>query len=330
MMFVRVKDHKEDAITKFESYLNENNFKFSRAGYDQFVIDSLYYKTIFELYPNYEYVEVSSYKLVSRVNHPKDRVISIRNIKIGGNSPLFICAGPCAVEDNESLKTIAQAVKRSGARGLRGGAFKPRTSPYAFQGIGREGLRFLNQCASSHSLLSVSEITSVAEIEYFKENIDIIQVGARNMQNFELLKALGKTNKTILLKRGFGNTIEELLNSAEYIASNGNINIILCERGIRTFESMTRNTLDLSSVAILKRLTNLPVIVDPSHALGNKELVKDLLASIVVAGCDGLLLEVHQDPAKAISDGNQSLNLKEFDEAVNNLKLLSYYIKRDI
>ncbi|MGM9859015.1 MAG: N-acetylneuraminate synthase family protein [Bacilli bacterium] len=330
MMFIRVKDTKSEAYIEFENFLKANNFKYSKASYDQFIVDSLYYKNIYKEFPKYEYAELSSYKLISRVNHPLDLVINVRSTKIGGNSPLFIAASPCVSDDNEILTTIALSSKRSGARGLHGGTYKSKNSNLITHGISRDNLKLFNQCSSKNSLLSIVEISSVNEVDFFKDNVDIIQVGTRNMQNFELLKALGKIKNPILLKRGFGNTIDELLKSADYIVANGNPNVILCECGIRTFEEMTNETLDLSAVVLLKRLTNLPVFVDPTDSLGDKELIKDTLASIVVTGCDGIILNVNNYSLNVLPEEHVSLNLKEFQEAITNLKLLSYYIKREI
>ena len=330
MMFIRVKDTKSEACIEFEKFLKINNFKYSKASYDQFIVDSIYYKNIYNAYPKYEYADLSSHKLVSRVNNPLDKVINVRSIRIGGNSPLFIAASPCVIDDNEILNSITTSCKHSGARGLHGGSYKTKNSNNFTQGIGKENLKLFNQCSSRNSLLSIAEISSINEVDYYKDNIDIIEVGPKNMQNFDLLKALGKVKNPILLKRGFGNTIEEFLMSAEYIAYNGNSNIILCECGIRTFESMTNETLDLSSVILLKRLTNLPIFVDASEALGDKELVKDMLASIIVAGSDGIILNVNNYSLDVTAKEHNSLNLKEFQDIITNLKLLSYYIKREI
>lgn len=252
------------------------------------------------------------YKKANRKFHPDNTVISFDDGQKIGDGSLCIMAGPCSVESEEQLNGIAEKVKKSGATFLRGGAFKPRTSPYAFQGLKAEGLDLLKEARRVTGLPIVTEIMRVSHIDMF-ENVDVIQVGARNMQNFELLKELGKIDKPILLKRGLAATIEEFLMSAEYIMAGGNNKVILCERGIRTYETATRNTLDISAVPILKKLTHLPIIVDPSHASGKSWLVEPLAMSAVAAGADGLMIEVHNDPPHALSDGAQSLTPEQFD-----------------
>ncbi len=251
------------------------------------------------------------YKKANRAFHPQDTVITVGNSKIGDGN-LSLIAGPCSVESKEQITGIAKAVKESGATFLRGGAFKPRTSPYAFQGLRDEGIELLLEAKKETGLPIVTEIMSVSHLDLF-ENVDVIQVGARNMQNFELLKALGKTDKPILLKRGLANTVEETLMSAEYIMSQGNDRVILCERGVRTFETYTRNTLDISAIPIFKKLSHLPVVVDPSHSGGIAWLVEPLCLAAVAAGADGLIVEVHNDPAHALCDGAQSITPKMFD-----------------
>ena len=252
------------------------------------------------------------YKKANRKFHPEDSAIKINDsVTIGGGS-LHIMAGPCSVESEAQIISVAQDIKASGATLLRGGAFKPRTSPYAFQGLKAEGLDLLKTARKATGLPIVTEIMRASHIDMF-ENVDIIQVGARNMQNFELLKELGKIDKPILLKRGLSATIEEWLMSAEYIMAGGNDKVIFCERGIRTYETFTRNTLDISAVPILKKLSHLPVIVDPSHASGKSWLVDPLAMSAVAAGADGLMIEVHNDPPHALSDGAQSLTPEQFD-----------------
>ena len=254
------------------------------------------------------------YKSANRKFHPEDTIVDVGGHKFGGNN-FQIIAGPCSVESEEQIIEVAKAVKASGANLLRGGAFKPRTSPYAFQGLKATGLELLKKAKAETGMPIVTEIMSVAHIDLF-EDVDMVQIGARNMQNFELLKAVGKLNKPVLLKRGLANTIEEWLMSAEYIMSEGNRQVVLCERGIRTFEPMTRNTLDLSAIPLLKEKTHLPVIVDPSHASGLARLVKPLSLASVGAGADGLMIEVHNDPVKALCDGAQSLRPEQFDEVV--------------
>ena len=258
------------------------------------------------------------YKKANRKFHPENTTIKIsENVTIGDGS-LHIMAGPCSVESEEQIVEIAKSVKQSGATLLRGGAFKPRTSPYAFQGLKSEGLDLLKAARKETGLPIVTEIMRVSHIDMF-ENVDIIQVGARNMQNFELLKELGKTNKPILLKRGLSATIEEWLMSAEYIMAGGNDKVMLCERGIRTYETFTRNTLDVSAIPVIKKLSHLPVIVGPSHAAGKSWLVEPLAMAAVAAGADGLIIEVHNDPPHAFSDGAQSLTPKQFDEVAEKI-----------
>ena len=252
------------------------------------------------------------FKQANRKFHPMDTIIEVGSARIGGGYFAMI-AGPCSVESEAQIVEVAQAVKASGANLLRGGAFKPRTSPYAFQGMGAEGIRLLLKAREATGLPIVTEIMNISTLDLFAD-VDVIQVGARNMQNFDLLKELGKTKKPILLKRGLANTIQELLMSAEYIMSEGNEKVILCERGIRTFETATRNTLDLSAVAVLHNLTHLPVVVDPSHATGKAELVPPMAMAAAAAGADGIMVEVHNNPAAALCDGAQSLTPAQFDE----------------
>lgn len=251
------------------------------------------------------------YKKANRKFHPEDTVIEVAGTKIGGGN-LTLIAGPCSVESKEQIIGIAKTVKESGATILRGGAFKPRTSPYSFQGLRADGIELLLEAREATGLPIVTEIMDISQLQLFKD-VDIIQVGARNMQNFELLKVLGQIDKPILLKRGLSATYEELLMSAEYIMAGGNKQVILCERGIRTFETYTRNTLDVAAVPVLKKLTHLPIIIDPSHSGGKAELVAPLSYSGVAAGCDGLIIEVHNDPPHALSDGPQCLRPDEFD-----------------
>jgi len=258
------------------------------------------------------------YKQANRKFHPEDTIITLENgAKIGGGN-LMVMAGPCSIESEEQLTEIAMAVKKSGANVLRGGAFKPRTSPYAFQGMREDGLALLIKVKEKTGLPVVTEIMDYEHLPYFKD-VDVIQVGARNMQNFELLKHLGRCDKPILLKRGLSNTLEELLMSAEYIMSEGNEKVILCERGIRTFETATRNTLDISAVPLLHQMTHLPVVVDPSHATGKAALVPSMALAGIVAGTDGLIIEVHNNPQKALCDGAQSLTPAQFDELAGKI-----------
>ncbi len=260
------------------------------------------------------------YKNANRKFHPQDTVIEVGNTKIGGGN-LTLIAGPCSVENEAQILEVAQAVKKSGATILRGGAFKPRTSPYSFQGLHGEGIRLLKLAKEATGLPIVTELMDAAHLPLF-EDVDIIQVGARNMQNFELLKILGTIDKPILLKRGLANTYEELLMSAEYIMAGGNSKVILCERGIRTFETYTRNTLDISAIPVLKKLSHLPVLIDPSHSAGKWELVAPLSCAAVAAGADGLIIEVHNDPAHALCDGPQSLKPDVFDRLADKLRAI--------
>lgn len=269
------------------------------------------------------------YKKANRLFHPLDSVISIGSEKVGGNR-ISVIAGPCSVESEEQIIEIAKNVKKSGANFLRGGAFKPRTSPYSFQGMGLDGLELLKIARKETGLPIVTEIMSVGLVDKFVEDVDLIQVGARNMQNFDLLKELGKTNKPILLKRGLSATIEEFLMSAEYIMAGGNENVILCERGIRTFETYTRNTLDLSIVPIIKKLSHLPIIIDPSHAAGLWWIVEPLAKAAIAVGADGLMIEVHNDPAKALSDGAQSLKPEKFDSLMGELSVMAKAVGKEI
>ena len=258
------------------------------------------------------------YKLVSRDFHPEDTIVDAGGVKIGGNE-VVVMAGPCAVESVEQLREAASAVKACGAKFLRGGAFKPRTSPYDFQGFGVEGLKLLRTVADEFDLRVVTEIVDKDDIELFCKYADILQVGARNMQNFQLLKALGKCRKPVMLKRGLSATISEWLNAAEYIMSGGNEQVIFCERGIRTYETFTRNTLDLSAVAAVKELSHLPIVVDPSHGTGRWKMVAPMARAAIAAGADGLIIEVHPHPEKALSDGDQSLTPEAFGELMSNL-----------
>ncbi|KMT22728.1 3-deoxy-7-phosphoheptulonate synthase [Clostridium cylindrosporum] len=260
-----------------------------------------------------------SYKRANRAFHPEDTVIKVGDAQIGGDK-FCIMAGPCSVESESQIVEIAKSVKASGATILRGGAFKPRTSPYAFQGLGMEGLDLLNIAKKETGLPIITEVMTTKYVEAVAENADIIQIGARNMQNFDLLKEVGKTRKPVLLKRGLSATIEELLMSAEYIMSEGNEQVILCERGIRTFENFTRNTLDLSAIPAIKKLSHLPVVVDPSHAAGLNWMVEPLSKAAVAVGADGLIIEVHNDPANALCDGKQSIRPEEFESLVKSLK----------
>lgn len=269
------------------------------------------------------------FKKANRAFHPENSIIDVAGVKIGGKK-IQVIAGPCSVESQEQVTSVAMSVKAAGASLMRGGAFKPRTSPYSFQGLKELGLDYLVEARRAAGLPIVTEIMSADKIERFLEDVDLIQVGARNMQNFELLKELGKTNKPILLKRGLSATIEEWIMSAEYIMAGGNENVILCERGIRTFEHYTRNTLDLSAIPAVKKLSHLPVIVDPSHAAGIRWMVEPLAKAAVAVGADGLLIEVHNDPENALCDGAQSLWPENFAKLMKELKGIAQVIGREI
>ena len=269
------------------------------------------------------------YKRANRMFHPEDSIVDVCGVKVGGKQ-ITVMAGPCSVETREQIIGVAEDVKQMGAAILRGGAFKPRTSPYSFQGLQEIGLDLLKEAKAVTGLPIITEIMSADKIERFVEDVDVIQVGARNMQNFELLKELGKTNKPILLKRGLSATIEEWIMSAEYIMAGGNDSVILCERGIRTFENYTRNTLDLSAIPAVKKLSHLPVVVDPSHAAGMWWMVEPLAKAAVAVGADGLIIEVHNDPEHALCDGAQSLKPERFGRLMQDLKIIAGAVGREL
>ena len=269
------------------------------------------------------------YKRASRTFKPEDTVVTIDDVRIGGDEVIMM-AGPCSAETEEQVHASAAAVKRAGAKILRGGAFKPRSSPYSFQGLGEEGLRMLRSSADRHNLKLITEVMDVSQIEVIDKYADIFQVGARNMQNFTLLRELGHSKKPVMLKRGISATIEEWLLSAEYILAGGNTNVMLCERGIRTFEGYTRNTLDISAVPVVQKLSHLPVIVDPSHGTGKRDKVAPMARAAVAAGADGLIIEVHCDPDHALSDGAQSMFPSQFDRLMAELRIIAPAIGRSI
>ncbi len=270
------------------------------------------------------------YKLAGRSFRPQGTVITFKNGVTVGGKEVIVMAGPCSVESREQLFTVAEQVRSAGARALRGGAFKPRTSPYSFQGLGLEALKLLREAGDKHNLLVVSEVMEISQIEQMIPYVDILQVGARNMQNFNLLRELGKLKTPILLKRGIAATIEELLLSAEYIMAGGNYNIITCERGIRTFETYTRNTLDISAIPIVHKLSHLPIASDPSHGTGRRDKVAPMARASVAAGADSLLIEVHHNPDKALSDGAQSLYPQQFRELMDSLRMIAPAVGRTI
>jgi 3-deoxy-7-phosphoheptulonate synthase len=271
----------------------------------------------------------SPYKLASKSFRPQGTVVRVGDIDIGGGR-VVVMAGPCSVESQEQIAEIAAMVAEAGAAVIRGGAFKPRSSPYSFQGLGEEGLRYLRDAADCHNLKVVSEVMDHTQIPLLREYADIFQVGARNMQNFNLLRELGKERKPVLLKRGIAATIEELLLSAEYIMAGGNYNVILCERGIRTFETYTRNTLDISAIPVVHKLSHLPIVADPSHGTGRRDKVSPMARAAVAAGADGLMVEVHQDPDHALSDGAQSLRPAQFQELMKQLRMIAPAVGRSL
>jgi len=278
----------------------------------------------------YEVVRISEpYKRASRTFRPDNTVVTVGDIRIGGDE-VIVMAGPCSAETDEQVQATAAAVKRAGAKILRGGAFKPRSSPYSFQGLGEEGLQLLRRGADAHDLKLVSEVMDVSQIPLIGKYCDIFQVGARNMQNYTLLRELGHVRKPVLLKRGISATIEEWLLSAEYILSGGNPDVILCERGIRTFETATRNTFDISAIPVVKKLSHLPIVADPSHGAGRRDMVAPMARAAVAAGADGLLIEVHNDPDHALSDGAQSMFPGQFDRLMAELRIIAPAIGRSI
>ena len=270
------------------------------------------------------------YKKANRLFHPLDSVIDVDGIKVGGKEKIVVIGGPCSVEGEESIMRIAKEVKEAGGCMLRGGAYKPRTSPYSFQGMGLEGLKCMYKAKQAYNMPIVSELMSEKKLDEFEEYVDLIQVGARNMQNFDLLKALGKSKKPVLLKRGLANTMEEWIMAAEYNMAGGNENVIMCERGIRTFETYTRNTLDLSVIPIIKSKTHLPIIIDPSHATGDRKLVESMSLAAIAAGADGLIIEVHDNPECAWSDGAQSVTPDAFKTLIEKGKKIANVIGRDM
>ena len=337
-MVVVMSEHAtEDQIQAVIARLVETNFNVHRStGVNQTVLGAIGDKRgidlrLFELMDGVqEVVRVTEpYKLASRAFHPPDTVIKIGNVEIGGTR-VVVMAGPCAVESEEQLASVATHVKKAGAAFLRGGAFKPRTSPYSFQGLGEEGLKLLRRIGDREGLLVVSEVMEVNQVALVSEYVDLLQVGARNMQNFNLLRELGKIHKPVLLKRGLAATIEETLMASEYIMAGGNAQVVLCERGIRTFENATRNTLDISAIPVVKKLSHLPIIVDPIHGTGRRDKVAPMARAAVAAGADGLLIEVHNDPDNALSDGAQSLYPDQFEALMQELRLIAGVIGRSL
>lgn len=333
-MYIRLKNSKMSA--RLNDFLDKNNIKYFT------IMDKIDIKYAILYIPNdfnqenfkeiqdiAEVIKLTSpYKFVSREFKKADTIIDVKGHLIGGDN-FMLMAGPCSVENREMLSNIAKEVKKGGAVALRGGAYKPRTSPYDFQGLGEVGLRYLREVADENDMLVVTELMDSDDLNLVSSYADIIQIGARNMQNFSLLKKLGKLDKPVLLKRGLSATINEFLLSAEYILAHGNQNVILCERGIRTFETMTRNTLDLNAIALVRELSHLPIIVDASHGTGKRSLVGPLTLAGIVAGANGAMIEVHENPDCALSDGAQSLDFKLFDKVANNIRK-SLYFRKDL
>lgn len=333
-MYIRLKNSKMSA--RLNDFLDKNNIKYFT------IMDKIDIKYAILYIPNdfnqenfkeiqdiAEVIKLTSpYKFVSREFKKADTIIDVKGHLIGGDN-FMLMAGPCSVENREMLSNIAKEVKKGGAVALRGGAYKPRTSPYDFQGLGEVGLRYLREVADENDMLVVTELMDSDNLELVSSYADIIQIGARNMQNFSLLKKLGKLDKPVLLKRGLSATINEFLLSAEYILAHGNQNVILCERGIRTFETMTRNTLDLNAIALVRELSHLPIIVDASHGTGKRSLVGPLTLAGIMAGANGAMIEVHENPDCALSDGAQSLDFKLFDKVANNIRK-SLYFRKDL
>lgn len=333
-MYIRLKNSKMSA--RLNDFLDKNNIKYFT------IMDKIDIKYAILYIPNdfnqenfkeiqdiAEVIKLTSpYKFVSREFKKADTIIDVKGHLIGGDN-FMLMAGPCSVENREMLSNIAKEVKKGGAVALRGGAYKPRTSPYDFQGLGEVGLEYLREVADENDMLVVTELMDSDDLELVSSYADIIQIGARNMQNFSLLKKLGKLDKPVLLKRGLSATINEFLLSAEYILAHGNQNVILCERGIRTFETMTRNTLDLNAIALVRELSHLPIIVDASHGTGKRSLVGPLTLAGIMAGANGAMIEVHENPDCALSDGAQSLDFKLFDKVANNIRK-SLYFRKDL
>ena len=337
-MIIKLKNNvSEEQVIKLKEKLLKQGFELHESiGESTHIIGVVGDTTVFDINSLYAYEFIDTvlrvqepFKKVNRKFKPDDTIVDVSGVLIGGKNVVII-GGPCAVESEEQIDEITPIVKEAGAKILRAGAFKPRTSPYSFQGLGIEGLEILERAKNKYKIPVVSEIMSVDELQYFIEKVDLIQVGARNMQNFNLLKELGKIDKPILLKRGLANTIEEWLMSAEYIMAGGNSNVILCERGIRTYETSTRNTLDISSIPVIKKLTHLPIIVDPSHAAGRWEYVESLSKAAIAAGADGLIIEVHQNPEQALSDGQQSLKPARFKNLIESCRKIALAVDRDL
>lgn len=329
MIIVMKPNAKPESIQRIKSIIEEKGLQAHiSAGHEVTIIGVVGDKTKLmdqnlEIYEDVDKIVpvTESYKLANKKFHPEPTKVKVGNVEIGGNTTV-VMAGPCAIESRQQLLSTAHAIKTAGAHILRGGAYKPRTSPYAFQGLEEEGLKYMKEAREETGLPVVCEVTSQNAIEAAVKYVDMLQIGARNMQNFYLLKEAGKTGLPVLLKRGLSATIDEWLNAAEYIIAEGNPNVVLCERGIRTFETSTRNTLDISAVPVIKAKSHLPIIVDPSHASGVRAYVKSLSMAAVAAGADGIMVETHPDPSVALSDGPQSLSFDQFDELMKALRPL--------
>ena len=337
MVIVMEENASEEDIQAVIGKLVDRNFDVHRStGVRHTVLGAIGDKRgldlrLFELLSGvHEVIRITEpYKLASRTFRAEDTVVKVKGVEFGGNRVVVI-AGPCSIESPEQMDEIARRVKQVGATVLRGGAFKPRTSPYSFQGLGEEGLRLLREAGDRYGLAVVSEVMERSQIPVVADYADLLQVGARNMQNFPLLRALGKVRKPVLLKRGMAATIEELLMAAEYIMAGGNYDIVLCERGIRTFENYTRNTLDISAVPVVKKLSHLPIIADPSHGTGRRDKVAPMARAAVAAGADGLMIEVHHDPDNALSDGAQSIFPAQFESLMGELRIIAQAIGKTI
>lgn len=332
------KDTPQKEVEKLYKYLEEKNVQVNIIRGENFNVFGLVGDTTHlaerDILAN-EWVEnvrrvAAPYKLANRMFHPEDTVVDVAGVKVGGNEKIVVIGGPCSVEGEEQITRIAEEVKECGADMLRGGAYKPRTSPYSFQGLGYEGILDLKAAREKTGLPVVSELMSADKIDEFEENVDLVQIGARNMQNFDLLKACGHMTKPVLLKRGMSSTIEDWIMSAEYIMASGNPNVILCERGIRTFETYTRNTMDLAVIPLIKEKTHLPIIIDPSHATGDYRLVEAVSLAAVAAGADGLIIEVHDHPSEAWSDGAQSLKPDRFEELIRKARRVAEAVGRTL
>jgi 3-deoxy-7-phosphoheptulonate synthase len=328
----------EDQIQNVIDHLVKMGFEIHRStGVQQTVLGAVGARIDFdvrelELLPGVDQVHRISapYKLAGRSFHPEGTVVKLRNGLDIGSDRVVVMAGPCSVESRDQIMRAAEQVAAAGARVLRGGAFKPRSSPYSFQGLGEEALTWMREAADAHGLLTISEVMEISQISLMLPHVDILQVGARNMQNFNLLRELGKVRKPVLLKRGIAATLEELLLSAEYIMAGGNYQVVLCERGIRTFETYTRNTMDISAIPIVHKLSHLPITADPSHGTGRRDKVAPMARASVAAGCDALLIEVHPDPEHALSDGAQSLYPEQFHKLMAELRMIAPAVGRSI